>query len=134
VGYDLTNIYQVWNLVTNKVVRTRDVTFNKYETFNGDLETLKDDMLKIQLDELLKLLQECTIPEELEEETLVQLAQEEPDEIRSLAEDEILVHLDSLDGVHLDSLDGAHPTQIELDGAHLMELDRAHLMELDRTS
>ena len=43
--------------------------FNEYKTFNRDLEMLKDDMLKIQLDELLKLLQECTILEELEEET-----------------------------------------------------------------
>jgi hypothetical protein len=39
--------------------------------------------------------------------------QEELDKIRSLVEDEILVHLDSLDRVHLDSLDRAHP--IELD-------------------
>ena len=76
----------------NKVVRMRDVTFNEYETFNGDLETLKDDMLKIQLDELSKLLQECTIPEESEDETQVQPAQEEPDEIRNLAEDEIPVY------------------------------------------
>ena len=81
VGYDSTNVYRVWNPVMNKIVRTRDVTFNKYETFNGDLETLKDDMLKIQLDELSKLLQECTIPEESEDETQVQPAQEEPDEI-----------------------------------------------------
>ena len=81
VGYDSTNVYRVWNPVMNKVVRTRDVTFNEYETFNGDLETLKDDMLKIQLDELSKLLQECTIPEESEDETQVQPAQEEPDEI-----------------------------------------------------
>ena len=46
----------------------RDVMFNEYKTFNRDLETLKDDILKIQLDELLKLLQECTILEELKEE------------------------------------------------------------------
>ena len=92
VGYDSTNIYRVWNPVINKVVRTRDVTFNEYKTFNGDLETLKDDMLRIQLDELSKLLQECTIPEESEGETQVQPAQEEPDEIRDLAEDEIQVY------------------------------------------
>jgi hypothetical protein len=91
IGYDSTNVYRVWNPVTNKVVRTRDVTFNEYETFNGDLEKLKDDMLGIKLDELSKLLQECTIPEE-SEETQVQPAQEELDEIRSLAEDEVQVH------------------------------------------
>jgi hypothetical protein len=72
-------------------------------------------MLKIQLDELLKLLQECTIPKELGEEMQVQLAQEEPDEIRDLVEDEILVHL---------ALDRAHP--IELDRAHLIDLDGVH--------
>ena len=71
------------------MVRIRDVIFNEYETFNGDLETLKDDMLKIRLDELSKLLQQCTIPEESEEEMLVQLAQEEPGEIRNLAEDKL---------------------------------------------
>ena len=47
IRYDSTNIYQVWNPVTNKVVQTRDVIFNKYKTFNRDLETLKDDILKI---------------------------------------------------------------------------------------
>ena len=123
VGYDSTNVYRVWNPVMNKVVRTRDVTFNEYETFNGDLETLKNDMLRIQLDELSKLLQECTVPEEPDEETQVQPAQEEPDEIRSLEEDEILVHPDpNMDGVH-PNMDGVHPTRIELDGAHPMELD-----------
>ena len=40
-------------------------------------------MLKIRLDELSKLLQEYTIPEE-SEEAQVQPAQEEPDEIRDL--------------------------------------------------
>ena len=62
--------------------------FNKYKTFNRDLETLKDNMLKIQLDKLLKLLQEYTIPKELEE-MLVQLVQEELNEIQNLAKDKI---------------------------------------------
>jgi hypothetical protein len=48
-------------------------------------------MLKIQLDELSKFLQECTILEE-SEETQVQPAQEEPDEIQELVEDEIQVY------------------------------------------
>ena len=87
IGYDSTNVYRVWNPVVNEVVRTRDVIFNEYETFSGDLQTLKDDMLKIRLDELSKLLQECTIPKESNEETQVQPAQEEYDEIRSLPED-----------------------------------------------
>ena len=41
------------------------------------------------MDKLLKLLQQCTILEELEEEMLVQLAQEELDKIRNLVEDKL---------------------------------------------
>jgi len=33
-----------------------DVIFNEQETFNGDLEALKDDMLHVGLDELSKSL------------------------------------------------------------------------------
>ena len=66
--------------------------FNKKETFNRDLETLKDDILKIHLGELSQILKECTILEELEEKTQVQLAQEELDEIRNLEEDKIQVY------------------------------------------
>ena len=50
---------------------------------------LKDNMLKVQLNELLKLLQDCTIPKELEEKTQAQLVQEELNEIRFLVEDEL---------------------------------------------
>ena len=92
VRYDSTNVYRIWNPIINKVVQTRDVMFNKKETFNGDLETLKDDILKIYLGELLQILKECTILEELEEKMQVQLAQEELDEIRNLEEDKIQVY------------------------------------------
>ena len=34
----------------------RDVTFNKDETFNRNLETLKDDILRIRIDELSRIL------------------------------------------------------------------------------
>ena len=88
-------------------MQTRDVTFNEYKTFTKDLEKLKDDMLGIQLDKLSKLLQECTILEESEKETQVQLAQEELNEIQDLVEDEIQVH---------------------------SIIDKTHLMELDRTN
>jgi hypothetical protein len=54
--------------VTNKVINTRDVTFNEQETSNGDQAALKDDMLHINLDELSELLRKCAIPNESEEE------------------------------------------------------------------
>jgi hypothetical protein len=56
VGYNSTNVYRIWNPVLNKVIVTRDVIFNEQETFNGDLEALKDDMLHVRLDELSKSL------------------------------------------------------------------------------
>ncbi|RBQ87196.1 hypothetical protein VDGD_20713 [Verticillium dahliae] len=37
IGYNSTNIYRIWNPLTNKVISTRDVTFNEKETFSGDI-------------------------------------------------------------------------------------------------
>lgn len=56
VGYSSTNIYRIWNPQTNKVINTRDVTFNEDEIFKGDIEALKNDGLHIQLNELQRLL------------------------------------------------------------------------------
>ena len=64
-------------------------------------------MLKIRLDKLSKLLQECTILEESEKETQVQPAQEELNEIQDLAEDEIQVY-PIIDKTHLMELDGTN--------------------------
>ena len=68
---------------------------------------------------------------------LVQPAEEELDEIRNLAEDEIQVHLAlEIDGAHPITnrahsiTDGVHPIT---DGAHLI-IDGAHPIELDRTN
>ena len=56
VGYNSTNIYRIWNPITGKVVITRDVVFNEDEVFNGDIEDLKKEALRISLKELSKLL------------------------------------------------------------------------------
>ena len=40
----------------NKVIAIRDVTFNEKDTFNGDLQTMKDDLLHISSKELEALL------------------------------------------------------------------------------
>ena len=74
-----------------------DVIFNEQETFNGDLEALKDDMLHVRLDELSKSLQQYAIPEELEEKQ-VQPAQEEFEEVRELGEDELYVQSETETG------------------------------------
>jgi hypothetical protein len=63
IGYDSTNIYRIWNPLTNKIVRARDVIFNEDEVFTGNLERLRDDIKDISLPELAELLQEVDISE-----------------------------------------------------------------------
>lgn len=63
VGYQATNIYRVWNPKTGRVISTRDVIFNEDETFSGNIEQLKDDLLHISSDELNKLLDQAEEPQ-----------------------------------------------------------------------
>ncbi|RYP53215.1 hypothetical protein DL770_011001 [Monosporascus sp. CRB-9-2] len=56
VGYQSSNIYRIWNPLTNKVVATRDVIFDEESTFSGNLDDLRDDLLKVTEDELRYLL------------------------------------------------------------------------------
>jgi hypothetical protein len=56
VGYDLTNVYRIWNPVLNKTARIRDVAFNEDELFDGNLDHLRDDLCHVKLDELSDLL------------------------------------------------------------------------------
>jgi hypothetical protein len=67
VGYTSSNTFRIWNPVVNRVVVTRDVTFDEGETFSGDLEELRDDIRELNLDELSTLLQEYALPEEAED-------------------------------------------------------------------
>ena len=63
VGYNSTNIYRIWNPRTNRVVAVRDVTFNEAETFSGDIQDLKDDLLHISSEELETLLRTVEVLE-----------------------------------------------------------------------
>lgn len=63
VGYNSTNIYRIWNPAKNRVVIARDVIFNEKETFSGDIQHVKDDLLHIASEELEALLQRVEIPE-----------------------------------------------------------------------
>ena len=44
VGYNSTNIYRIWNPSTNRIMVTRDVTFNEKDLFNGNLDDLSNDL------------------------------------------------------------------------------------------
>jgi hypothetical protein len=84
VGYDSTNVYRIWNPAKDVVIRTRDVIFNEEETFNGDIQMLKDDLLQVTPEELSDLINACSIPDHMGEESQVQPVQEDPDEVREL--------------------------------------------------
>ena len=51
VGYNSTNVYRIWNPLTNKVIVARDVAFNEDQRFSGDLDDLKDELLKVSTEE-----------------------------------------------------------------------------------
>ena len=75
--------------------------------FNGSIEALKDDILKLDLEELSWLLQEHVVLEETGEgkEIPVQPAQEELKEVRDLIEDEIQVQPESNEQSETDQSD-----------------------------
>ncbi|RYP68913.1 hypothetical protein DL771_006402 [Monosporascus sp. 5C6A] len=64
VGYRSTNIYEIWNPLTNKVIAIRDVQFNEKATFSGDIKDLKDDLLHVTGDELQNLLRQVHVPDQ----------------------------------------------------------------------
>ncbi|EED11485.1 hypothetical protein TSTA_007750 [Talaromyces stipitatus ATCC 10500] len=61
VGYDSTNVYRIWNPSTGRIVRARDVIFNKDEVFSEDIQDIKDDLLHVSVEELTILLNKIDI-------------------------------------------------------------------------
>jgi hypothetical protein len=90
VGYNSTNIYRVWNPLTNEVIAVRDVAFNEDEFFSGDITDLKDDLLRTTEEELRVMMQEVRLQEppnqqpgattQEEDEELSGIIQEHPGE------------------------------------------------------
>ncbi|EAQ84318.1 hypothetical protein CHGG_10722 [Chaetomium globosum CBS 148.51] len=73
VGYDSSNIFRIWNPVTNQVVRTRDVVFNEEQVFSGSIDMIKNDLAQVDLEQLKEWLnanttEDKSIAEEEEEE------------------------------------------------------------------
>ena len=91
IGYNSTHIYRIWNPVLNKVVVTRDVIFDEQETFDGNLESLKDDIRELNLDELADLLRKCSIPNQEQVYPVQEEPREEVRDLDGLAEEEIEV-------------------------------------------
>src|SRR6266702_2910298 len=66
VGYDLTNIYRIWIPSLNKVIRTRDVTFDR----NSFYDTKGQDIDYLLRDALVDTIQVISLPEPLHEDEL----------------------------------------------------------------
>ena len=56
VGYASTNQYRVWLPSASKVIITRDAHFNEEAVFDGNLETLNNDIKNMSLDYLAEVL------------------------------------------------------------------------------
>ena len=61
VGYNFINIYYVQNPKLNRVIRVRDITFNKDKFYNSNLNSFKDDLFNITKEEIDKLIRICKI-------------------------------------------------------------------------
>lgn len=95
IGYQSTNIFKIWIPYKNKVILTRDVTFNEQETFFNGIEPLTEALesrireIQIPEDQVQKLL---SLEIESDVEDMV-----ESDEEEEVILDEIVVATDDLD-------------------------------------
>lgn len=100
IGYESTNIYRIWSPKANRVIRTRDVSFDEDTIFDGDINKFKDDLLEVSLTEMLKILEDCEIQEDeadspatkqLHHDFQTQEEDEAEDDFTELILDEIVV-------------------------------------------
>ena len=63
VSYDLTNVYQIWNSIVNRVIWIRDIIFDETKIFDNDIKAVRLELKQTQtaqnmnLEQLVKLLQ-----------------------------------------------------------------------------
>ena len=85
IGYSSSNIYRVWIPAQNKVISTRDVIFNEDEFFDGNVQSLKDDLLHISMEELAELVKKTALPEQEEEDLPETTIEDETHLVKSIA-------------------------------------------------
>ena len=103
IGYQSTNIYRVWVPQLNRVISSRDVTFDEGVIFDGHIDTLKDQAKAVDGDDLIQLINQAEVPEPETsttvdqshyttlDEPLVELPGVKEDDAESVAESEIVV-------------------------------------------
>jgi hypothetical protein len=88
VGYTSSNSFRVWNPLNKEVFTTRDVTFNERQMFDGRSESLRDDLLKEDLEAIQRRIQELLQIQEHTEQWVSQPPDDEADEIPDESEDD----------------------------------------------
>ena len=114
VGYDSTNKFRVWNPVVNKVVSTRDVIFDEDSVFDGNLDHLRDDLLRINLDELKDLLDRV-------DESTIEIITEENQPSRPMDDESVIGGFDFNDNEPVDTETSEEDTT-DSGGAEPMEV------------
>ena len=61
MGYDSTNIYRIWIPAKNRVIRTRDVTFNENLFYDPAIKDLTDKLSEAQLHKEIHLLDDLVV-------------------------------------------------------------------------
>ena len=82
VGYRSSNIYEIWNPLTHKVISTRDVAFNEELFFSGNIDELRDDLRTLDEEALRKKLERITISKRVNRNPSI--SEQEDDEDLSL--------------------------------------------------
>src|SRR3954470_3630586 len=80
IGYRSTNIFEVWLPHNNEVIYARDVLFNEQQFFDGNKETLKDDLLRVTTEEYEDWVNQVRLPEAPQQSRREAEANEEEDE------------------------------------------------------
>ena len=72
IGYSSSNIYRIWVPLLDKVIKTKDITFNELKFFNGNIDTLRDDIRNVDTEKLARNLASISVideePSKVEEE------------------------------------------------------------------
>ena len=81
VGYESSNIYRIWNPVTNEVVRTRDVTFDERQVYSGSWAEVGNELAQLDPAQVAvwfqeRLAQKNNPPEDAEDQEMPQESEE----------------------------------------------------------
>lgn len=81
VGYESSNIYRIWNPVTNEVIRSRDVTFDERQVYSGSWADVGNELAQLDPAQVAAWFKERhaqanTTPEDAEDQEIPRASEE----------------------------------------------------------